>query len=101
MIFRNISIKYPKCADDFATDIRQEGILNVVSGAESFEKLSRVISNRCRINAVRLQFSERELQLDELVAAVGSPIGAAAEDQEQPIWSHQFVRSPALAMLIR
>ena len=85
VIFRNVCIKYPECADNFATSIRQERIPNVVSRAESFEKLARVIGNRCRINAVRLQFSERELQLDELVAAIGSPIGAAAEDQEQPI----------------
>jgi hypothetical protein len=50
---------------------------------------------------VRLEFSKRELQLDELVAAVGSPIGAAAEDQQQPIWSHQVGQCSAPAMLVR
>ena len=49
---------------------------------------------------MRLEFSKRELQLDELVAAVGSPICAPAEDQQQPIWSHQVGQRPAFAMLI-
>jgi hypothetical protein len=100
VILRNVGIKYAECADYLAAGIRQKWILNIVSRAEGFENLARVISNRRRINAVRLEFSERELQLDELVAAVGSPIGAAAEDQEQPIWSHQVVRSPPFPMLI-
>jgi hypothetical protein len=49
---------------------------------------------------MRPEFSKRELQLDELIAAVGSPIGAAAENQQQPIFSHQFGQRSALAMLI-
>ena len=49
---------------------------------------------------MRFQFSKGVLQLDELVAAIGSPIGAAAEDQQQPVWSHQFVQRPVPAMLI-
>ena len=85
VIFWNVGVQYPECADNFATDIRQEWILDVVSRAESFENFARIISNRCGIDPVRLEFSKRELQLDELVAAVGSPIGAAAEDQQQPI----------------
>ena len=66
-------------------NVRQEWKLDVVSRAESFENFARVISNRCGVDPVRLEFFKRELQLDELVAAVGSPIGAAAEDQQQPI----------------
>ena len=85
MIFRNVGIQYSERADDFATDIRQEWILDVISRTERFENLARVVGNRCSINPVRLEFSKRESQLDELVAAVGSPIGAAAEDQQQPI----------------
>ena len=85
VIFWNVGVQYPESADNFATDIREEWILDVVSRAESFENFTRVIGNRCGIDPVRLEFSKRELQLDELVAAVGSPIGAAAEDQQQPI----------------
>jgi hypothetical protein len=50
---------------------------------------------------VRLQFSERELQLDELVAAIGSPIGAAAKDQQQALRPHQVAQPSVLAVLIR
>jgi hypothetical protein len=82
VIFRNVGIKYPECADYLATRIRQKRILNVVGRPESFKDLARVIRDRCRIKAMRLQCSERELQLDELVAAIGSPIGAAAENQQ-------------------
>src|SRR5712691_7812782 len=52
------------------------------------------------MNALRLELSKRELQLDELVAAVGSPVSAAAEDQHQPVWPHQLRQRPALALLI-
>ena len=100
VILRNVSVKYPECADYLAIRIGQKWILNVVGPAESFKDLARVIRDRCRINPVRLQRSEGKLQLDELVAAIGSPIGAAAENQQQPIWSHQIVRGPAFAMLI-
>ena len=82
VIFWNVGVQYPESADNFATDIRQEWKLDVVSRAESFENFARVISNRCGVDPVRLEFFKRELQLDELVAAVGSPIGAAAENQQ-------------------
>ena len=85
VIFRNIGIQEPESADNLAAHIRQERILDFISRTERFENLPRVVGNRCGINPMRLEFSKRELQLDELVAAVGSPIGTAAEDQQQPI----------------
>jgi hypothetical protein len=100
VIFWNVGVQYPESADNFATDIRQEWILDVASRAEGFENFARVIGNRCGIDPVRLEFSKRELQLDELVAAVGSPIGAAAEDQQQPICSHELGQCSAPAMLV-
>jgi hypothetical protein len=50
---------------------------------------------------VRFQLAKRELQLDELVAAIGSPIGAAAKDQQQTVSTHQGVQLSILAVLIR
>src|SRR5215469_13761455 len=87
VILRNGSVKYPECADYLSTRIGQKWILNVVGRTECFKDPARVIRDRCRINPVRLQRSEGKLQLDELVAAIGAPIGAAAENQQQPIWS--------------
>lgn len=85
VILWDVGIQYPECTDNFAADVRQEWKVDVVSRAESFENFARVISNRCGVDPVRFELFKRELQLDELVAAVGSPIGAAAEDQQQPI----------------
>ena len=48
-----------------------------------------------------LQLSESVLQLDELIAAIGSPIGAAAEDQQQAIRADKIVKRAAFSGLIR
>ena len=85
MIFRNVGVEYSKRPDHLAPDIRKERILYFVGIAEPLQNFARVISDRRGIYSVRPEVFERELQLDELVAAVGSPIGAAAEDQQQPI----------------
>src|SRR5229473_7294309 len=50
---------------------------------------------------MRLESFERELQLDELIAAVRSPISAAAEDQQQPVRSRQIAQCPNPTVLIR
>ncbi len=49
---------------------------------------------------MRLKICQAMLQLDELVAAVGSPIGAAAKDQQQAVGPHQFAHRPSSAVLI-
>ena len=91
MIFRDIRVEYSKCPNHFTADVGKKRVLNLVSRTEPFQNLARVIGYRCSIDAVRLQILERELQLDELIAAVGSPIGAAAEYQQQSVGSHQVV----------
>jgi len=50
---------------------------------------------------MRFQLSEIVLQLDELIAAIGSPIGAATEDQQQAVGTHQIVQRTAMPGLIR
>ncbi len=45
VIFWNVGVQYPESADNFATDIREEWILDVVSRAECFENFTRVIGN--------------------------------------------------------
>ncbi len=74
--------------------------MNFVGIAEPLQNFARVISDRRGIYSVRPEVFERELQLDELVAAVGSPIGAAAEDQQQPVRSCQIVQRPNLTVLV-
>jgi hypothetical protein len=82
MIFRNVPIEYSKCTDDLAADVREQGILEVVCAAESVQRLARVVGDRGGVYTMGLERCQRMLQLDELIAAVGSPIGAAAEDQQ-------------------
>jgi hypothetical protein len=100
VIFRNVGVEYSKRADHFAPDIRKERILYFVGIAEPLQNFARVVGYRRGIYSVRLEAFERELQLNELVAAVGSPISAAAEDQQQPVRSGQIVQRPNLTVLI-
>jgi hypothetical protein len=41
------------------------------------------------------------LQLDELIAAVRSPIGTAAEHQQESVGSHQVIQRSDLTVLVR
>jgi hypothetical protein len=82
VIFRDICVEYPEFPNHFAADIGEERVRNLVSLTESFQDLAGVVSYRRGIDSVCLEILERELQLDELIAAIGSPIGAAAEDQQ-------------------
>ena len=91
MIFRDIRVEYSKCPNHFAADIGEERVLNLASLTEPFQDLAGVVGYRRGIDSVCLEILERELQLDELIAAIGSPTGAAAEDQQQPVRPHQFV----------
>jgi len=91
VIFRDIGVEYPKCPNHFAADIREERVLNLVSLTEPFQGLAGVVGDRRGIDSVRLEILERELQLDELIAAIGSPIGASTEDKQQTVRPHQFL----------
>ena len=48
---------------------------------EPARDVRRVVTYRGKVNAVALEAVDGILQLDELRAAVGSPIGAAEKDQ--------------------
>src|SRR5229473_1791568 len=100
VIFRNVGVEYSKPADHLAPDIRKERIFYFVGLAKPLQNFARVIGYRRSVYSVCLEAFERELQLDELVAAVGSPISAAAEDQQQPVRSSQIVQLPNLTVLV-
>src|SRR5690242_18556306 len=82
VIFRDICVEYSEFPNHFAANIGQQRVRNLVGLTESFQDLAGVVGYRRGINSVCLEILERKLQLDELVAAIGSPIGAAAEDQQ-------------------
>ncbi len=91
VIFRNVGVEYSERTDHLAAHIRQQRILYFVGIAEPLQNVARVIGYRRSIYPMRLEPFERKLQLDELIAAVRSPISAAAEDQQQTVGSKQFV----------
>ena len=81
VVFGDVGIEDPKCADYFAADIGEKRILDLVGLTEVMQNLRRVVGYRCSINALASKLFQRNLQLDELITAVGSPIRAAAEYQ--------------------
>ena len=83
VIFGNVGVEYPERADHLAAHIRQQRILYFVGIAEPLQTFARVIGYRRGVYAVGLEAFERELQLDELIATVGSPIGASTKDQKK------------------
>ena len=85
VVVGNVGVEDSEGADNFATDIREHGIFDLVACRETEENFTRIIGDRRCINSVGFQLSECVLQLDELIAAIGSPVRAAAEDEQQPI----------------
>ena len=81
VIFRYVGIEDSIRANDLTTRIRQKRICDLVGFAEIVQNLVRVVCNRRGVYSLRLELIQRELQLDELIAAVGSPIGAATENK--------------------
>lgn len=101
MIRRNVRIKDAEGADYLAAGVREQGKFNVVRGAEALQCFARIIGDAGGVNALGFEFGQGELQLDELVAAVWSPIRAAAEYQQQSIGTGKIGQRPHPAALIR
>ena len=81
MILGNVGVENSEGADDSAADVRKQRVFDFIRVAEITQNFLRIVGNRCGVDPVRLQLPKCVLQLDELVAAIGSPIGATAEDQ--------------------
>ena len=99
VILGDVGVENPEGADDLAADVRKQRVFDLVRVAEITENFARVVGNRCGIDSVRFQLSKGVLQLDELIAAIGSPVCAAAEDQQQAFWTHQIVQRSTAAGL--
>lgn len=80
MIFRNVRIQDAKLANNHAANIRQERIANMVRFTEGPQGLTCVIRDRSGMNAIRTQFVEGYVQLDELITTIRSPIRTTGEE---------------------
>jgi hypothetical protein len=67
---------------------------------EAAQDLLRIVSDDRYLDPMLLESGARLFQLNELAAAVGSPIGAAAEDQQQAIGAREVAKALSIAVLI-
>src|SRR5208282_533426 len=96
----NVGVEDSERANHLAAGVREQRILDLVGLAEGGENLARVVGDRRGVDSGGLQRLQRLLQLDELIAAVGSPIGAAAEDQQQAVAPREIFQSAVFAVLV-
>jgi hypothetical protein len=82
MIFGDVGIENSECSDDLAADVREQWVFDIVRVGEITELFARIVGDRSRVDSMRFQLSKGILQLDELIAAIGSPICAATKDQQ-------------------
>src|SRR6185312_6255162 len=101
MVGRDIGVEDPEGLNHLAAGIGEHRELDLIGVAEGLQRVARVVGDRCGVDAGGLQFSQREVQLDELIAAIGSPTGAAAEYQQQAAGSSEIGKGTSPAILIR
>jgi len=77
--------------DDLAADVTEQWIRQVVCGRERLQDRRGVRSDRDDVDPGRSRFVDCEVQLDQLIAAVRSPIGRPGEDQQQAAITHELV----------
>jgi hypothetical protein len=82
MIVRNIRVEDAERANDLTACIGQERIGNVVRFTKGVESLARIIGDRGGMNAMSTKCCQRHVQLDELIATIGSPIGATTKHEQ-------------------
>jgi len=100
MIVRDIRVEYSKRPDYLAARVRKHRIFDAVSLSKALQDITRVVSYRRRVDSMSLERVKRELQLDELITAIRSPIGAAAECQQETVGSRQVIQCSGLTLLI-
>src|ERR1700677_4638200 len=97
----DVAIEYPKAPNNDAARIGQQREPDAISLGETAESLLGIVANRGHPDA--LLFEERAglFQLDQLGAAVLSPIGASVKHQKQTLGAGQILDRPQFAVLIR
>ena len=86
--------------DRRGTDVGQQGIGDAMPPAEVGEHVARVIADRRQPDTPRPQFIDPALQLDQLRAAVGSPVGRSKEDEHQPAITHERLERSGTSGLV-
>ena len=85
MILRNVGVEDSEGSNDSRARIRQEWVVNSYAVGKVPEDFNAVITDSGDPETLPLEFLARFLQLDQLVLAVGSPIGGAEKDQDRTL----------------
>ena len=86
--------------DDLATNVAEQWIRQLVCGGERLQDRRVVGRDRDDADPGRLRILGGEVQLDQLIATVRSPVGRASEHQQQPLLTRQFVAGADHARLV-
>ena len=85
----DVGVQHAELIDDQTSDVGEQRKVDGVGGRELGEHLDRVGSDCCDLNACRPQRGDVRVQLDELIAAIRSPIGGTGEHQEKTLGTHE------------
>ena len=86
----DVRIEHAERLDDFASDVTEQRIANAMSRGKRVKDRRGVGSNRNDADSGGERFAQCVVQLDQLIAAVRSPIGRPGEDHQQTVLAHEF-----------
>ena len=87
----DVWIEQAERPNDISSDVTEQRIADAVSRRERVQDRRGVRSDRYDVDPGRSGVVDREVQLDQLIAAVRSPIGRPGEDQQQAAITHELV----------
>jgi hypothetical protein len=79
---RDVRVEQPERFDDLATDVAEQWVLEVMRSRERLKNRRGVGKDRDDADARRERLVDREVQLDQLIATVRSPISRTSEHHQ-------------------
>jgi hypothetical protein len=96
----NIGIENAERLDDGAALVGEAWIAEMLRVGKAAKDLLRIVTDRGDLYPMGLEALARLFQLNELAAAVGSPIGTAGEDQQEAIGARELAKGLRIAVLV-
>jgi hypothetical protein len=100
MIRGDVGIQNAERLDDGAALVGEARIAEMLRIGKAAEDFLRIVTDRGDLYPVSLETLARLFQLNELAAAVGSPIGAAGEDQQEAVGAREIAKVFWIAVLV-
>ena len=96
----DIEVENAETADRSAAAVRKQRVSNTVLFGKGRERFLRIIADSRDADTVLLQHRTGMFQLDQLGAAVLSPVRAAVKHQQQSVRSGEIAQVPYRIMLV-